>query len=314
MGRPAAVRGLAEARVRARAAGHTKSVIGLHTGAPEGAWADMNSRLLICGVLFLSGLCVAAGAAGEFFVTVEGTKQGYFAGEGLRGSELGKIEAIALRYEVTSPRDGASGLATGKRQHSPVTITKEWGRSSPQLFQALATNEVLKSVLLEFVRVGNDGAEEVYQTMKLTNATVSRLARYITPAGVSAGEASRALEDVAFNFEKIEITDLVSRTVAVDDWGTSVVTGASAEPAAGGGLGATATGLLLDRVAPGLGGAAAPAAGLLGGGATGQTATGLLLNKVAPGLGGAAAPAKPNTALKDAILDQVLPKLAPLKP
>jgi len=34
---------------------------------------------------------------------------------------------------VVTPRDSASGMATGKRQHAPVKITKEWNAASPQL-------------------------------------------------------------------------------------------------------------------------------------------------------------------------------------
>ena len=34
---------------------------------------------------------------------------------------------------VVTPRDAASGMATGKRQHAPVRITKEWNAASPQL-------------------------------------------------------------------------------------------------------------------------------------------------------------------------------------
>ncbi|MDP3313062.1 type VI secretion system tube protein Hcp [Lutibacter sp.] len=40
--------------------------------------------------------------------------------------------------EVISPRDAASGLPTGKRQHKPVTITKEIDKSSPKLAEAVA--------------------------------------------------------------------------------------------------------------------------------------------------------------------------------
>ena len=41
--------------------------------------------------------------------------------------------ATAATYDVKSPRDSASGLATGKRQHGTVTIVKEWSASSPVL-------------------------------------------------------------------------------------------------------------------------------------------------------------------------------------
>ena len=36
-------------------------------------------------------------------------------------------------YQVKGPRDAASGQASGKRQHRPITIVKEWGAATPQL-------------------------------------------------------------------------------------------------------------------------------------------------------------------------------------
>jgi hypothetical protein len=38
--------------------------------------------------------------------------------------------------EVLSPRDAASGMATGKRMHKPMTITKELDKSSPMLAES----------------------------------------------------------------------------------------------------------------------------------------------------------------------------------
>src|SRR5438067_10481771 len=34
---------------------------------------------------------------------------------------------------IVSPRDSATGMATGKRQYAPVKFVKEWGAASPQL-------------------------------------------------------------------------------------------------------------------------------------------------------------------------------------
>ena len=39
----------------------------------------------------------------------------------------------AAHYTVKSPRDSASGMASGKRTHHPVTFVKEWGAATPQL-------------------------------------------------------------------------------------------------------------------------------------------------------------------------------------
>ncbi|WP_309602396.1 hypothetical protein [Sphingomonas sp.] len=45
-------------------------------------------------------------------------------------------------YQVKGPRDAASGLASGKRQHKPVTFVKEWGPATPQLSAVKPTYDV----------------------------------------------------------------------------------------------------------------------------------------------------------------------------
>jgi len=55
------------------------------------------------------------------------------------GACIGKIRCadgscvINFEQEIVSPRDAASGLPTGKRQHKPFVITKELDKSSPVL-------------------------------------------------------------------------------------------------------------------------------------------------------------------------------------
>lgn len=55
---------------------------------------------------------------------------------------------------IIAPRDSASGMPTGKRQHSPVTFVKEWGPASPQL-QAMKPTYDVKS--LKGARTAADG-------------------------------------------------------------------------------------------------------------------------------------------------------------
>ena len=45
-------------------------------------------------------------------------------------------------YQVKGPRDAASGMASGKRTHHPVTFVKEWGAATPQLSAMKATYDV----------------------------------------------------------------------------------------------------------------------------------------------------------------------------
>jgi type VI secretion system secreted protein Hcp len=154
----------------------------------------------------------------QFYVTIQGKKQGQFKGESLRERKPGQIPALRFAYQIKLPRDAATGLASGRPQHLPLTITKEWGAASPQLFQALVTNEVLESVLFEFVQIGTEGAEEVYYTIKLTDATIADLKQYLDQTKQDAGFATHAFEDVSFTYQTIEVQHNLAKTAASEHW------------------------------------------------------------------------------------------------
>lgn len=160
----------------------------------------------------------------EFYVTIKGTTQGDFKGESPRKGHEAKIPGLSYNHEITSPRDVATGMASGKRQHKPITFTKEWGASSPMLFLALVTNEVLTSVKFEFFQTSKEGKEIVYYTITLTNATVSRIAQ-TTGTGESASSAktvsvndTHELEHISLTYQKIDVECLTAKTAASDDW------------------------------------------------------------------------------------------------
>lgn len=160
----------------------------------------------------------------QAWVAVKGAKQGQFKGESTNARRKDKwIRILSFLYEVTSPRDLASGQASGKRQHKPIEIIKEWGASSPQLLSALANNEVLELVEFEFEKVGADGVESTYQTVTLTNASVSDVRQFSPELCLCQGEGAkdseyRELEKVQFTFQKIREENREAGTVFSDDW------------------------------------------------------------------------------------------------
>ena len=187
-------------------------------------------RFLTAAVLagaVLAASAPKAHAAYEFYVSIKGDKQGQFKGEGSRAKgQQGWIPAIGFSFEVRSPRDAATGQASGKRTYLPITITKEWGAASPQVFQALVTNEVLPSVVLEFMRTNPNGEEEVYHRIRLTGAVISSIKQYAGSqvSGADAAKHSAAtdtheLEDVSFTFQRIEIENVPGKTTAQDSFG-----------------------------------------------------------------------------------------------
>ncbi len=79
------------------------------------------SRIVGC----TDGACVVSDLApGEYTVSVC-TAEGKAPTDGI------------ANHSITSPRDTASGQASGKRMHKPVRITKEWGAALPMLSIAI---------------------------------------------------------------------------------------------------------------------------------------------------------------------------------
>jgi type VI secretion system secreted protein Hcp len=153
--------------------------------------------------------------ATRIFVTIEGSRQGKFKAEG--GPQFGdRIPILRFEFDADAPRDMASGQASGKRGNRMLTIVKDWSAASPQLFQAVATNEPLKSVFVEYFRTAQTGQEELVATVRLTNATNSKFRSTVPDSTSGDGPAGRLVDRVDFVFQKIEIANPAAKTAAAD--------------------------------------------------------------------------------------------------
>ncbi len=155
----------------------------------------MNKIGLLASSLFVAAtlaVAPAASAAYYFLVTADGID-----GESIAKGEEKAIQASAFSLSMRVPVS-ASGQASGKRQYSAATFTKKFGKASPQLWQNAALSKALKSVKIEFSQTAA-GVSSVYDTVTLTNVTVTGITRRAS----SGGE----LEDVSLSFQKIEIAD-----------------------------------------------------------------------------------------------------------
>lgn len=82
-------------------------------------------------------------------IYIKAHSSGDMDGDGLADDVVIRMECAAgvmhtAQYQVTSPRDAASGQASGKRMHKPFTIVKEWGAATPQLMAMKASYDVKK--------------------------------------------------------------------------------------------------------------------------------------------------------------------------
>ncbi len=147
------------------------------------------------------------------YIKFIGQSQGPFDGAvTVKGHERQSL-VIGLDYGVASPTDLSTGLASGKRQHSPFVITKEFDGASPQIFQALVDNENLPTVEVDLVR----GSETFYKYV-LTDAHLTNLHQSMTTNCVGSAPCKAVgpdgnivgpdtpVESVAMVFRHIEVT------------------------------------------------------------------------------------------------------------
>lgn len=114
--------------------------------------------------------------------------------ESAKGERLALFDMIDHEARIISPRDAASGLPTGKRQHSPFVIHKRIDKSTPLLMKALVNNEVLDTIVVE-LRLSS---ESLYR-VRLSRAHVIGIEHGVDGDGLP-------IESLSLNFEKIQWT------------------------------------------------------------------------------------------------------------
>lgn len=150
------------------------------------------------------------------YMTVEGERQGKIDGSAAESGREGSMVVVGWNHEILSPRDAATGLPTGKRQHRPLTVTKEVDKASPLLMQALVTNENLPSVMLS-VTQRVDGSEQEY-TVELVNATISSIRTEQLNNKYPENMPHETREHVSFTYERIRWEWVADGLSASDAW------------------------------------------------------------------------------------------------
>ena len=156
------------------------------------------------------------------YLRLTGETQGEMKGSVTQAGRQDSIEVIAYNHRIDSPRDAASGMATGKRKHSAITITKEIDKSTPLLANALYHNENITAWELQFWRPSRSGKEEQFFTIHLTNATVSEYRPSMLNNKLPENIRLPEFEHVSFAYQKIRFTWVDGAITAEDDWETPI--------------------------------------------------------------------------------------------
>lgn len=98
----------------------------------------------------------------------------------------------------------AAGMASGKRQHKPLVITKELDKASPKLQEAATKGKVFPKVIIHVqANEGSSaygGARATYLKYELENVMITS---YQVSGDSAAGEVP--MEEFALNYEEIKV-------------------------------------------------------------------------------------------------------------
>ncbi len=154
------------------------------------------------------------------YLKLKGETSGDIKGSVTQSGREDSIMVIAFNHEIISPRDAASGLPTGKRQHKPIIITKEIDKSSPLLYTLLVNNEQISEWELQFWAPSPSGKEEQHYTIALTNASISAIKAEMLNNKCPENMPHKEREHISFNYQKIAWTWNDGGITAEDDWET----------------------------------------------------------------------------------------------
>lgn len=161
--------------------------------------------------------------AHQAYLRLTGKNQGEIKGSITQKGREDSIGVIAVKHEVTSPRDAATGLSTGKRMHKPYVITKELDKSSPLLYNAMINNELISEFSVQHWTSSPTGAEVQHYTVELNDATISNISSVMLNTRVPELQNRKEYEEVSFTYRKIIWTWVDGGITAEDDWEAPVV-------------------------------------------------------------------------------------------
>jgi type VI secretion system secreted protein Hcp len=128
------------------------------------------------------------------------------------------IEWYGYSHEIEAPRDVATGLPTGKRQHKPFTVIKRLDRASPLLQDTLTKNGTIDEIQFRFYRPDSSGATEHYFTITLNEAQISGIRQEQLNNRFPENMPHAPYEHVSFTYDKITWEEVVAGIMAFDSW------------------------------------------------------------------------------------------------
>jgi len=158
--------------------------------------------------------------AGFVYLKLTGNKQGEIKGSSTNADfeRLNSIECTAFTLKVVSPRDKATGLASGRRYYEPILFVKNIDQATPAIANALVGNEVITSAEFRFFGV-DAGVEALVYTVKAENGRISSQRQFVSDTLDPALGSRSPQEEVGLVFTKITWSWASPAVSGQDIWG-----------------------------------------------------------------------------------------------
>ncbi len=160
------------------------------------------------------------------YMSIQGRKQGNISEGSSTDASIGntwqeghedEILIQGFDHTVLIPTNPQNGQPSGPRRHEQLVVTKNFDKSSPLLYNALTSGELMDCEIKWF-RTAADGTSEHYFTTKLTDAVIVDINACMAHCQDPTTERFGHEERVALNYRKIEWRHETAGTSGEDDW------------------------------------------------------------------------------------------------
>lgn len=158
-------------------------------------------------------LAQVAHAADPTYLQVSGIN-----GEMTQAGREGWFEVYGWNHEVVSPRDAATGLPTGKRQHRPFRMVLLHSDGIVDLIKAMVDNTSIPKTTINLWRADSTGAEQKYFQYELQNVRVTSVRPWQPNKADRAAADYPQMVEISFTYQKIIWSNGDGSVVAEDTW------------------------------------------------------------------------------------------------
>jgi type VI secretion system Hcp family effector len=161
------------------------------------------SRVVVLSALLALLVVLGAGSPGpatsgaaDYYLKIDGIDGEATDGSiGLTGFAWDTRADVGRFAEYTAPREAASGMASGRRMHKPLTIVKEVDKASPKLMEACAKGTHIGDVEVWSREGGQAALRYTLQDAIISSYSIS-----------GPSESSpRPVESVSFSFAQVRL-------------------------------------------------------------------------------------------------------------